>query len=123
MPLINLADPFNVLLALILFLLCLILSKSNKKNTAMCVFLLAFLAILVGHTIEMTLASTSLGVTTLAKCIFIDEVFIFVSFLAFIWTDRMQIEENKKKKQGKKNSNKKEDKVIKDDLDILWKKV
>lgn len=122
MPLINLADPFNVLIALILFLLCLFLSRSNKKNTAMCIFLLVFLTILVGHTIEMSLAVTSSLITLLAKCIFIDEVFVFVSFLSFIWVDRIQIEEDKKRKSGKKKS-KKGDKIIEDDLDILWKKV
>ena len=66
-----------------------------------------------------------------AVSIAVDEIFIFVSFLFFIWLDRIQVEtakttKDKKTKSGKKGqkSEKVDDKVIeKDGLDVLFKKV
>lgn len=122
MPIINFTNPVMVIVALVLFLLCLFLGKNSKSNTPICIVLLCFTSILVGHTIEVTKALNLDVVLTLIKCIVIDEIFTFVSFLAFLWLDKIQIEEGKKK--GNKGGKKKiEDKTVEDGLDLLWKKV
>ena len=86
-----------------------------------------YVTLLVGHTIELANAPIE-SVRTLAICILVDELFTFISFLSFLWVDRIEVD-YKKSTKGKK-SNKKgkkeklEDKVIENDgLDTLWKKV
>lgn len=123
MPIINFTQPFYLIVAVVLFLLCLYLARNNKSNTVTCIMLLCFLAILVCHTVELTYATLEY-VNTLATCILVDEIFTLISFLAFLWTDKIQVEFKKTNKSGKKNKKEKlEDKTIEDGLDILWKKV
>ena len=123
MPIIDFTQPFYLIAAVVLFLLCLYLARNNKSNTVTCIMLLSFLAILVCHTVELTYAALEY-VDTLSTCILIDEIFTLISFLAFLWTDKIQSDFKKNNKSGKKNKKEKlEDKVIDDGLDILWKKV
>ena len=124
MPIIDFTQPFYLIAAVVLFLLCLYLARNNKSNTVTCIMLLCFLAILVCHTVELTYAELEY-VDTLATCILVDEIFTLISFLAFLWTDKIQAEVMKKNaKSGKKNKKERlEDKTIEDGLDILWKKV
>ena len=127
MPIINFANPIHVVVALVLVLLCAFLAQQYKKNTIPCVVLLVFLAILVGHTIELSALNDVADITPFAVSIAVDEIFIFVSFLFFIWLDKIQIEAIKTTK-GKKTKSDKKDKadekvVEKDGLDVLWKKV
>lgn len=127
MPIINFTNPIHVVVALVLVLLCAFLAQQYKKNTIPCIVLLVLLAILVGHTIELSALSSTADIMPFAVSIAVDEIFIFVSFLFFIWLDRIQVEtakttKDKKTKSGKKD--KKDEKVIEDDgLDVLWKKV
>ena len=127
MPIINFANPIHVVVALVLVLLCAFLAQQYKKNTIPCVVLLVFLAILVGHTIELSALNDVTDITPFAVSIAVDEIFIFVSFLFFIWLDKIQIEVTKTTKGKKTKSDKKDkvdEKVIeKDGLDVLWKKV
>ena len=131
MPIINFTNPIHVVVALVLVLLCAFLAEQYKKNTIPCLVLLVFLAILVGHTIELSALSSTADIMPFAVSIAVDEIFIFVSFLFFIWLDRIQVEaakttKDKKTKSGKKDkkTGKVDDKVIEDDgLDVLWKKV
>lgn len=126
MPIIDFTQPFYLIAAVVLFLLCLYLGRNNKTNTVTCVMLLSFLTILVCHTIELA-NCTFEYVNVLATCILIDELFVLVSFLSFLWLDKIQVEAmkaNKANKKNKKDSKEKlEDKVIEDGLDVLWKKV
>ena len=127
MPIINFTNPIHVVVALVLVLLCAFLAQQYKKNTIPCVVLLVFLAILVGHTIELSALNDVTDITPFAVSIAVDEIFIFVSFLFFIWLDKIQIEATKTTK-GKKTKTDKKDKadekvIEKDGLDVLWKKV
>lgn len=115
MPIVDLTNPIYLCAALVLFLLCLFLSRNSKSNTAMCIVLLAFLAILTGHVVELINASAVEAISDITKNLVIDEAFIFISFLSFLWVDKMQIEN--------KTKGKKEEKTVKDGLDFLWKKV
>lgn len=122
MPVIDLTNPVLAIVALVLFLLCLFLGRNMKSNTAMCITLLSFLTILVGHTVEITLTTDTDTILTLIKCVVVDETLTFVSFLSFIWLDKIQAEEGKKN-EGKNGKKRIEDKTIEDGLDLLWKKV
>ena len=127
MPIINFTNPIHVVVALVLVLLCAFLAQQYKKNTIPCIVLLVFLAILVGHTIELSALSSTAEIMPFAVSIAVDEIFIFVSFLFFIWLDRIQVETTKTTKDKKTKSvkkDKKDEKVIDEDgLDVLWKKV
>ena len=101
MPIINFANPIHVVVALVLVLLCAFLAQQYKKNTIPCVVLLVFLAILVGHTIELSALNDVADITPFAVSIAVDEIFIFVSFLFFIWLDKIQIEATKTNKNKK----------------------
>ena len=118
MPFVDFTNPFYAVTAIILFVLCVYLARNNKTNTVTCIMLLAFLTILVGHTIELANIFDKVDATALAKNIIIDEAFTLASYMMFLWTDKIQIDDRKKKK-GKK----KKDHTIKDGLDFLWKEV
>jgi hypothetical protein len=124
MPIIDFTMPFYLLSGVVLFVLCLYLATKNKTNTIPCIMLLVAVAILAGHSIELAYAISTDTIMTLVKNIVFDEMFIFISFLSFLWLDKIQVENMKKKtnKAGKKD--KLSNKVIeKDGLDMLWKKV
>ena len=125
MPIIDFTNPIYVVVALVLVLLCAFLANQYKKNTIPCIVLLVFLSILVGHTIELSVLGDLANIAVFAVSIAVDEIFIFVSFLMFLWLDKIQVETSKKAKKGKKStkSNKQEKVIEKDGLDVLWKKV
>lgn len=122
MPIIDFTSPMMEIVALVLFLLCLFLGRNSKSNTSICIVLLCFLTILVGHTIEMTQTADTDVILKLVKCVTVDETFTFVSFLSFLWLDKIEIEEEKKQKSGN-GKIKIEDKTVEDGLDLFWKKV
>lgn len=120
MPIIDFTKPFYLGSTLVLFVLCLYLARSSRSNTIPCIMLLSFLAILVGHTIELSLANDVTDTITLTICIIVDEAYTFAAFLSFLWTDKLQVDKLVKSK----NSKTKKEIIIKDDgLDILWRQV
>ena len=125
MPIIDFTNPIYVVVALVLVLLCGFLANQYKKNTIPCIVLLVFLAILVGHTIELSVLADTANLAVFAVSIAVDEIFIFISFLMFLWLDKIQVEASKTTKGGKKSTkSKNQEKIIeKDGLDVLWKKV
>ena len=125
MPIIDFTNPIYVVVALVLVLLCAFLANQYKKNTIPCIVLLVFLAILVGHTIELSALADTANLAVFAVSIAVDEIFIFISFLIFLWLDKIQVEASKTTKGGKKSTkSKNQEKIIeKDGLDVLWKKV
>ena len=112
MPIINLSNPFNILVALILYILILFLAKEIKRSNVTCIMLLAFLTIIVGHCIEFVMVQDPTGVitSTLANCIAVDFVFTFLSFIAYLWIDDVEAKDRKLKS-------------IDNSLDWFWKKV
>lgn len=112
MPIINLSNPFNILVALILYILILFLAKEIKRSNVTCIMLLAFLTIIVGHCIEFVMVQDPTGVitSTLANCIAVDFVFTFLSFIAYLWIDDVESKDRKLKS-------------IDNSLDWFWKKV
>lgn len=97
MPIINLSEPFTILVALVLFVLVVYLAREMKKSNVTCIMLLVFLTIIVGHCIEYVMVQDPVGTTTttLARCIAVDFVFIFLSFISYLWTDHIEAREKK----------------------------
>ena len=111
-PIIDLSNPLNVLVALILYILVLFLAKEIKRSNVTCIMLLSFLTIIVGHCIEYVMSGDSTGTITktLANCIAVDFVFTFLSFIGYLWMDDVEARERKLKS-------------IDNSLDWFWKKV
>lgn len=112
MPFINFTNPITILLALILFILVLFLGKETHKSAIPAVMLFAFLAILVGHTVELMVMNNIAEdvYISLTRSIVVDFVFIFLSFISYLWIDDIQARIEKKKS-------------IDNSLDWFWSKV
>lgn len=112
MPVINFTNPVIVLIGVLLFILVLYLGKEVKKAWIVGLLLFGFVGVLLGHTIEFaTIAQDSQviykAVTTSAT---FDLVFIFITFISYLWVDDIEA------KDGKKKS-------IDNSLDWFWNKV
>ena len=112
MPFINFSNPTAILLGVILFLLVLYLGRETKKAWIIGIMLFVFLGLLIGHTVELaTVARESEEIynAVIASAI-MDLVFIFLSFISYLWVDDIEV------KAGKKKS-------IDNSLDWFWNKV
>ena len=111
-PIINLSDPYTILITLVLFVLVLWLARETKKSSIVGTMLVVFLAIIVGHSIEYVITQDPTGeiIEIISKSIAMDFIFIFLSFITYLLID--DIESKEKKKKSLDNS-----------LDWFWKKV
>ena len=112
MPFINFSDSLTVLLALVLFVLTLFLGKETHKSAIPAAMLGVFLVILVIHVAELMLIAdmTDEVYNALTTSILVDFVFIFLSFISYLWIDDVQARIEKKKS-------------IDDSLNWFWSKV
>ena len=99
MPMINFTNPFTLFLALILFILILVLARETKKSAIVATMLFIFLIILIGHTVEFFTQSAVEADTTSAilRSIVFDLIFIFLSFISYLWIDDKEAKEKKNK--------------------------
>lgn len=99
MPLIDFTNTVTILLALLLFVLILFLGKEMHKSAIPAMMLFVFLALLVGHTIELMIIPNIEEATYYALTISmgVDFVFIFLSFISYLWIDDIQAKIEKKK--------------------------
>ena len=112
MPIINFTNPITILLGLVLFVLVLILGKETHKSVIPAILLFSFLGILVGHAIRLfTFDSINEEIyRTITTSLVVDFVFIFLSFISYLWIDDIQAKIEKKKS-------------IDNSLDWFWAKV
>lgn len=112
MPFINFSNTLTVLLALLLFVLTLFLGKETHKSAIPATMLVVFLVILVAHVAELMLMSdiTEVVYKSLTTSVLVDFVFIFLSFISYLWIDDVQAKVEKKKS-------------IDDSLNWFWTKV
>lgn len=112
MPFINFSNPTAILIGVILFLLVLYLARETKKAWIIGIMLFVFLGLLVGHTVEFaTIARESEEIyNSLLASAIMDLVFIFLSFITYLWVDDIEVKEGKKKS-------------IDNSLDWFWNKV
>jgi len=99
MPIINFTKPFAVLIAVVLFLLTMYLSRETKKPWIIAILLFGFLGILIGHTVEfLTIAQENDAIyVPVVASVAVDLVFVFVSFLVYLWIDDIAAKEGKRK--------------------------
>ena len=112
MPIINFTNSYNILIAIVLYVLILYISKEMKRSSITCIMLLIFLTIIAGHSIEYAIVKDTTGEITsaIANCIAVDFIFIFLSFIGYLWIDDIESKEKKTKS-------------IDNSLDWFWKKV
>lgn len=112
MPFIDFTNPITILLALILFILVLFLGKETHKSAVPATMLFVFLILLVCHSIELMIIPEMTQVTynALTRSVLVDFVFIFLSFISYLWIDDLQSKVEKKKS-------------IDNSLDWFWSKV
>lgn len=109
---INFTNMGTLTLALVLYLLVLMLAKETKKSIFPGIMLVVFLVILVIHSVLLSLADPTQEeyLQSITKTIAVDLVFVFLSFITYLWID--EIESKLKKK-----------KTINAGLDWFWKKI
>ena len=112
MPIINFTNTFTILLALILFVLVLFLGKETHKSAIPAAMLFVFLILLVAHGVELMAIKDMDELTyfSITRSILVDFVFIFLSFISYLWVDDIQAKREKKKS-------------IDDSLNWFWAKV
>ena len=111
MPMINLTEPFSLLVALVLYVLVLWFAHKSKKSAITGMMLFIFIAILVLHTLEFSMGNlTAEGLSATLNSIVFDLVFIFLSSVSYLWID--DLEAKFKKKKSVDNS-----------LDWFWSKI
>lgn len=108
----DISSPLILLAILIATVLLIFLAQEIKRSAVAGVPLVAFLILIVVHVTQLLILpeGNAEAVTTLARCIMIDFLFIFISFFAYLWADELEC-----KKKGKKS--------ISDGLKLLWKQV
>lgn len=112
MPFINFTNVATLLLALVIFLLIFYLGKTTHKSGILATMLFVFLILLVCHAIELGVMPnvTEEAQYDLSRSLLVDFVFIFLSFISYLWIDDIQAKvENKKS--------------IDNSLDWFWKRV
>lgn len=111
MPMINFTNPLTLLLATLVFVLVLILSKETKKSVITAIMLFVFVALLITHTVMFTTGNINqeYASDTIFTMIF-DLIFVLISFISYLWVD--DIEAKVKKKKSIDNS-----------LDWFWGKI
>lgn len=112
MPFINFTNTTTILLTLILFILTLLLGKETRKSGILAIMLFIFLLLLVCHAIELAVIPniTEEVHFELSRCLLVDFVFIFISFISYLWIDEIQAKAENKKS-------------IDNSLDWFWKRV
>ena len=109
MTMINFTEPFALFTALILFVLVLWFSYQSKKSVIAGIMLFIFIAVLVLHALEFSMGKlTQEGLQATIQSIIYDLVFIFLSFISYLWIDDIEAKVKKKK-------------VIDNSLDWFWK--
>lgn len=111
-PIIDFTNPFSVLIATVVIILVLLLGKETKNSIIPLTMLCTFIIIIVGHTIKYNMCAKQLIEiqSKIAFSITMDFIFIFLSFLGYLWI--AELEAKKKKVKNIDNS-----------LNWLWSKV
>lgn len=111
MPMINLTEPVALFVALLLFVLVLWFAYQSKKSVITGIMLFIFIAILVLHALEFSMGNlTQEGLRVTIQSIIFDLIFIFLSFVSYLWIDDLEAKVKKKK-------------VIDNSLDWFWSKI
>ncbi len=112
MFLINVANPWILLIALFITLCFTYIGKEGKNAYVALVPLIVFLILLLMHGMQYMvfhLQYEDMG-PILARCLLVDFIMIFLSYISYLWIDDIEAKAKKKKS-------------IDDSLEWFWKKV
>lgn len=110
MYIINLSNPYAMIIALMFTVLFIILGKEFKKSILPAICLGVFLVFILMHTLQSFSITDEMYKTILTKSISVDAVMIFLSYIAYLWVDDIEAKEKNKKS-------------IDSSLEWFWKKV
>lgn len=110
MYIINLTQPYAILAALMITLLCIILGKEFKKSFIPAISLGIFLLLILVHTFQSFTVVESVYRAIITKSLGIDAIMIFLSYISYLWVDDIETKEKNKKS-------------IDNSLEWFWKKV
>lgn len=110
MYIINLSNPYAIIIALMVTVLCVILGKEFKKSIIPAMCLGVFLVLILIHTFQSLVLSDAIYKAMATKSIGVDAIMIFISYIAYLWVDDIETKEKNKKS-------------IDNSLEWFWKKV
>ena len=110
MYIIDLSQPYAIVMALMLTVLLIILGKEFKKSILPAISLGIFLVLILMHTAQSFMISDEIYKVILTRSISVDAIMIFLSYIAYLWVDDIEAKEKNKKS-------------IDNSLDWFWKKV
>lgn len=109
----DISNPFTLLAVLIVTILAVFLGKEIKKPHVPAATLIVFLILIIVYTVQLMLLTEEMKELyhlTLIRCIGINFVMIFLSFVSYLWIDDIACRDNKKKS-------------VDNSLDWFWNKV
>ena len=110
MYIINLSNPYAIIIALMVTVLCVILGKEFKKSIIPAMCLGVFLVLILIHTFQSLVLSDAIYKAMVTKSLGVDAIMIFISYIAYLWVDDIETKEKNKKS-------------IDNSLEWFWKKV
>lgn len=110
MYIINLSNPYAILIALMITVLCIVLGKEFKKSLIPAICLGAFLILILVHTFQSLVLTDAIYKAMVTKSLGVDAIMIFLSYISYLWVDDIETKEKNKKS-------------IDNSLEWFWKKV
>ena len=109
MGIIDISNPFTLLLLLVVLIGTIFLGKTTKNSFLSIGALVLFLGLLVYYVVALRNPELAEFKNTIINCMSINFIFIFISFISYLWID--DIEAKVKNKKSVDNS-----------LDWFWQK-
>ena len=108
----NLTNPLTLLLVVLATALLIFLGQEIKRSSIAIIPLIAFLALLITHVVQVSTLSTEFSYlsSTIYKCIALDFLFILITFFSYLWVDDLESKKNNVKS-------------IDNSLDWFWKEI
>ena len=97
MYILNLSGPYSIIGALMVTLLFIIVGKECKKSILPAICLIAFLIMLLVHTIQFTMVIDPSLQSIIAVSMSVEASMIFLSYISYLWVDDIEAREKNKK--------------------------
>ncbi len=99
MFLVNVANPWVLLLSLFITICLIYIGKEAKNAYIPMMALVVFLILLVMHGIQFLILPVQYEymVQPISKCLAVDFIMIFISYVAYMWIDDVETKAKKKK--------------------------
>lgn len=110
MYIINLSNPYAIIIALLVTLVFIILGKEFKKSFLPAICLIIFLALIIMHVFQSIVLTDEVYKAMATKSLVVDSIMIFLSYISYMWVDDIEAKDKNKKS-------------IDNSLDWFWKKV